>query len=53
MILPGNINHVELEPMVISVGSVCKISANIGNSALSSNVDEELHKLHTAVTKRA
>ena len=49
MILPANINHVELEPMVIGVESLCKINANIGNSALSSNVDEELRKLHTAV----
>jgi phosphomethylpyrimidine synthase len=38
MILPANINHVELEPMVIGVGSLCKINANIGNSALSSIV---------------
>src|SRR5580765_5108645 len=49
MIIPANINHVELEPMAIGVGSLCKINANIGNSALSSNVDEELRKLHTAV----
>src|SRR5579884_2203016 len=49
MIIPANINHPELEPMVIGVGSLCKINANIGNSALVSNVDEELRKLHTAV----
>src|SRR5665213_3907145 len=49
MILPANINHPELEPMAIGVESLCKINANIGNSALSSNVDEELRKLHTAV----
>src|SRR5579883_1887574 len=49
MIIPANINHPELEPMCIGVGSLCKINANIGNSALSSNVDEELRKLHTAV----
>ena len=35
--------------MAIGVASRCKINANIGNSALSSNVDEELRKLHTAV----
>ena len=35
--------------MAIGVGSLCKINANIGNSAMVSNVDEELRKLHTAV----
>ena len=49
MIIPANINHPELEPMAIGVGSLCKINANIGNSAIVSNVDEELRKLHTAV----
>src|SRR6201982_3095234 len=49
MIIPANINHVELEPMCIGVESLCKINANIGNSAVTSDVDEELKKLHTAV----
>jgi phosphomethylpyrimidine synthase len=49
MIIPANINHGELEPMAIGVETLCKINANIGNSALVSNVDEELRKLHTAV----
>jgi phosphomethylpyrimidine synthase len=49
MIIPANINHPELEPMAIGVASLCKINANIGNSAITSNVDEELKKLHTAV----
>src|SRR3954463_11093414 len=49
MIIPANINHPELEPMCIGVESLCKINANIGNSAITSNVDEELKKLHTAV----
>jgi phosphomethylpyrimidine synthase len=49
MIIPANINHPELEPMAIGVASLCKINANIGNSAITSNVDEELGKLHTAV----
>jgi phosphomethylpyrimidine synthase len=49
MIIPANINHLELEPMAIGVASKCKINANIGNSAVTSNVDEELQKLHTAV----
>ena len=49
MIIPANVNHPELEPMAIGVASVCKINANIGNSAITSNVQEELRKLHTAV----
>ena len=49
MIIPANINHPELEPMAIGVASLCKINANIGNSAVTSNIDEELKKLHTAV----
>src|ERR1700735_3503727 len=49
MIIPANINHPELEPMAIGVESLCKINANIGNSAIVSNVGEELRKLHTAV----
>jgi phosphomethylpyrimidine synthase len=49
MIIPANINHPELEPMCIGVDSLCKINANIGNSAVTSNVEEELKKLHTAV----
>src|SRR4051794_18718096 len=49
MIIPANINHPELEPMCIGVASLCKINSNIGNSAVSSNIDEELNKLHTSV----
>ncbi len=49
MIIPANINHPELEPMAIGVASLCKINANIGNSAVTSNIDEELKKLHTSV----
>src|SRR6266571_3266382 len=49
MIIPANINHPELEPMAIGVASKCKINANIGNSAVTSNIEEELRKLHTAV----
>jgi phosphomethylpyrimidine synthase len=49
MIIPANINHPELEPMAIGVESLCKINANIGNSAVTSNIGEELNKLHTAV----
>jgi phosphomethylpyrimidine synthase len=49
MIIPANINHPELEPMAIGVESLCKINANIGNSAVTSEIGEELKKLHTAV----
>jgi phosphomethylpyrimidine synthase len=50
MIIPANIHHPELEPMCIGVASLCKINANIGNSAVSSNIDEELRKLATSVS---
>ncbi len=49
MIIPANLRHVELEPMCIGVASKCKINANIGNSATTSNLGEELEKLHTSV----
>ncbi|OFW43060.1 MAG: phosphomethylpyrimidine synthase [Acidobacteria bacterium RIFCSPLOWO2_12_FULL_60_22] len=49
MIIPANIHHPNLEPMGIGVAGNCKINANIGNSAVTSHVDEELEKLHIAV----
>jgi phosphomethylpyrimidine synthase len=49
MIIPANINHVNLEPMCIGVASKCKINANIGNSAVTSEIDEELAKLENSV----
>lgn len=51
MVIPANINHLShsLEPMAIGVASKCKINANIGNSAVTSKIDDELTKLHTAV----
>jgi phosphomethylpyrimidine synthase len=49
MIIPANIHHTNLEPMCIGVASGCKINANIGNSAVTSEVATELEKLHTAV----
>ena len=49
MIIPANVNHRNLEPMAIGIASKCKINANIGNSATSSNIEEELKKLHHAV----
>src|SRR6266481_1962990 len=51
MVIPANKNHLarRLEPMAIGVASACKINANIGNSAVTSKIDDELEKLHTAV----
>ncbi|MGE3780796.1 MAG: phosphomethylpyrimidine synthase ThiC, partial [Pirellulaceae bacterium] len=51
MVIPANRVHLagRLEPMAIGLAARCKINANIGNSAVTSNVDEELDKLHTAV----
>src|SRR5216684_3377046 len=49
MIIPANVNHRNLEPMAIGIATKCKINANIGNSSTSSNIDEELKKLHHAV----
>ncbi len=44
-IIPANINHPELEPMIIGRNFLVKINANIGNSAVSSSIDEEVEKL--------
>ncbi len=44
-IIPANINHLELEPMIIGRNFLVKINANIGNSAVSSSVEEEVAKL--------
>jgi len=51
MVIPANKVHLtkRLEPMAIGVASLCKINANIGNSAVTGTVDDELEKLHTAV----
>ena len=48
-IIPANINHPELEPMVIGKRFKTKINANIGNSAVSSGIAEEVEKLDWAV----
>jgi len=44
-ILPNNINHPESEPMIIGRRFLVKINANIGNSAVSSSIDEEVEKM--------
>jgi phosphomethylpyrimidine synthase len=45
MIVPANVNHPELEPIAIGIEATCKINANIGNSAVVSDVQGELEKL--------
>ena len=49
MIIPANVNHTNLFPMCIGINSKCKINANIGNSAVTSNIDEELEKLKMCI----
>ena len=51
MVIPANRIHLEgnLEPMAIGIASRCKINANIGNSAVTSSLEEELEKLHDSV----
>jgi phosphomethylpyrimidine synthase len=48
-ILPANINHPESEPMIIGSKFLVKINANIGNSAVTSTIGEEVDKLRWAV----
>jgi phosphomethylpyrimidine synthase len=48
-IIPANINHPELEPMIIGRNFLVKINANIGNSAVSSSIAEEVEKLVWAI----
>jgi phosphomethylpyrimidine synthase len=49
LIIPANVNHPELEPMGIGIATRCKVNANIGNSAVTSEIQEELRKLHMAI----
>ncbi|WP_341871433.1 phosphomethylpyrimidine synthase ThiC [Aeoliella straminimaris] len=51
MVIPANTVHLagRLEPMAIGIAAKCKVNANIGNSAVTSNIDGELEKLHLAV----
>ena len=52
MVIPANVNHLKLglEPMAIGIASKCKINANIGNSAVTSDIENELTKLNLAVS---
>jgi len=51
MVIPANSVHLaaSLEPIAVGIAATCKINANIGNSAVSSELEVELDKLHTAV----
>ncbi len=49
LVIPANVNHVNLEPMGIGVALGCKVNANIGNSAVTSDVDGELRKLKVSL----
>ena len=51
MVIPANKTHLagRLEPMCIGIAAKCKINANIGNSAVTSDTEAELEKLHTSV----
>ncbi|MBT3069381.1 phosphomethylpyrimidine synthase ThiC [Rhodomicrobium sp. Az07] len=48
-IIPANVNHAELEPMIIGRNFLTKVNANIGNSAVSSSVEEEVEKMVWAI----
>jgi phosphomethylpyrimidine synthase len=48
-IIPANINHPELEPMIIGRNFLVKINANLGNSAVASSIDEEVEKMRWAI----
>ena len=48
-IIPANINHPEVEPMIIGRNFLVKINANIGNSAVTSSIEEEVEKMVWAI----
>ena len=48
-IIPANINHPEIEPMIIGRNFLVKINANIGNSAMASSIEEEVEKMVWAI----
>ncbi|RYE93282.1 MAG: phosphomethylpyrimidine synthase ThiC [Myxococcales bacterium] len=49
MVIPANVNHLNLEPMAIGIASACKVNANIGNSAVVSDIGGELEKLRISL----
>ena len=48
-IIPANVNHPELEPMIIGRNFLVKINANLGNSAVASSIDEEVEKMRWSI----
>jgi phosphomethylpyrimidine synthase len=48
-VIPANIRHLELEPMIIGRSFLVKINANLGNSAVTSSIDEEVEKMIWAI----
>ena len=48
-IIPANVNHPEIEPMIIGRNFLVKINANIGNSAVTSSIEEEVEKMVWAI----
>jgi phosphomethylpyrimidine synthase len=48
-VIPANRRHLELEPMIIGRNFLCKVNANIGNSAIHSSIDDEVDKMRWAV----
>ncbi|MFN8178371.1 MAG: phosphomethylpyrimidine synthase ThiC [bacterium] len=53
MIIPANVHHENLVPMAIGIHARCKINANIGNSAVTSDVEGELEKLRRCIKYKA
>ena len=49
IVIPANINHVQLDPVGIGMALCCKINANIGNSALTGDINTELEKLRWSI----
>ena len=45
LIIPANVNHPNMKPMAIGIASTCKINANIGSSALASDIEGEIEKV--------
>jgi len=49
LVIPANVAHTNLEPMGIGIALACKVNANIGNSAVTSRVEEEIAKLNVSL----
>lgn len=49
MVIPANVNHKNLKPIGIGINAKCKVNANIGNSSVTSKIEEEIEKLNTAI----